>query len=115
MPRYLSIPPLILGALLLASCSGVPRNQAGAEPHWKNRYPINGMSSEALVSALTEIKSILPTDKVGNIIYMEVQNENCIRIRTGREVVPLAGQGHVFTFKRIDGKWNMYYEGIWVS
>ena len=100
--------PLLLIAFLLISGIWTLANA----PTQETPVPKGSMSARELSEFILATESYLP-EKEGIVEVTLILP--IVEVRTASTYVPLAGRGHILTFKKIDGKWTRTGKRKWLS
>ncbi len=107
---------ILIITILVAGCAHqMPKespNRTKAELH--ERYPIVGISFTEFESLLNDIKEQIPSNTA--ILSIGLSNHsNVAHVITGRIDGPLSGGGLTLVFEKIENKWKLVQQSVWIS
>ena len=129
------IVPTALGVLLLVSVIGnawqfatlrmermdrIDRDKADHEwfsyPHGRPpEYPMPGVTPADLKAMVDAIVDHTDAPEYRNILVIRVVGKDCVEIKTGHVLGPLAGSGRIYLFNRTEDGWKLDKSMHWIS
>jgi hypothetical protein len=95
---------IALASILLAGCAHQSRSPHANASRWP--FPIHGQLADSDVAQIIAVVRRVPQIE-HQIVWIDAQNVNRIRVYTGRIFGPLAGGGNVVTLQKPMNKWTV--------